>query len=92
VTARPARRGPRAAAAPGQRGDRINYATLEHAGTPHKGKTTDAEKQLVRDHLDEINERLAAQGARTISLDDPDHVERCGLEERAGQRVTSASG
>ena len=39
-------------------GGRVNYATLEHAGEPHKGKTTDLEKQLVRNHFDEINDRL----------------------------------
>jgi len=37
--------------------DAVAYAAvrakLEHAGTPHKGKTTDAEKRLVRDHLDQ---------------------------------------
>jgi hypothetical protein len=81
IAARPARRTPAAARA--NRGDRINYASLEHAGTPHKGKTTDAEKQLVREHLEEINKRLAAEGLRTISLDDPEHVERYGLEELA---------
>ncbi len=86
ITARPARRAPRAAAAPSARGDRTNYATIEHAGKPHKGKTTDAERQLVRDHLDEINKRLAAQGLRTISLTDPDHVERYGLEQLAKER------
>jgi len=62
------------------RGDR-DYATLEHAGKPHRGKTTDEEKALVREHFDEINERLAAEGLRTISLDDSEHVERYGLEE-----------
>ena len=87
ITARPARRAPRAAAAPAGRGDRINYATIEHAGQPHKGKITDAERQLVRDHLDEINERLAAQGLRTISLTDPDHVERYGLDQLASEQA-----
>jgi hypothetical protein len=67
------------------RGDR-DYATLEHAGKPHRGKTTDEEKALVREHFDEINDRLAAEGLRTISLDDPDHVERYGLEELAAAR------
>jgi hypothetical protein len=88
ITARPARRPARAAstAATG-RGTRVNYATLEHAGEPHKGKTTDVEKQLVREHLAEINERLAAQGMRTISLDDPEHVERYGLEDLAGPQA-----
>jgi hypothetical protein len=89
ITARPARRPARAAAAATGRGGRVNYATLEHAGEPHKGKTTDAEKQLVREHLDEINERLAAQGMRTISLTDPEHVERYGLEDLAGPQPES---
>jgi hypothetical protein len=64
----------------GGRTDR-DYATVEHAGKPHRGKTTDEEKALVREHFDEINDRLAAEGLRTISLDDPEHVERYGLEE-----------
>jgi hypothetical protein len=89
ATARPARRAPRSAPAPAARDDRVNYATLEHAGKPHKGKTTDAEKQLVREHLDEINERLAGQGLRTISLTDPDHVERYGLEQLAEEQASN---
>lgn len=44
---------------------------------------TDAEKQLVRGHLDEIDKRLAAEGPRSIDLNDPDHVERYGLEDLA---------
>jgi hypothetical protein len=85
ATARPARRASRSAAA-ASREDRVNYATLEHAGKPHKGKTTDTEKRLVREHLDEINQRLAAQNLRTISLADPEHVERYGLESLATER------
>ncbi|MGH3156559.1 MAG: hypothetical protein ACRDNF_08315 [Streptosporangiaceae bacterium] len=87
ITARPARRAPRAATAAATRESRVNYATLEHAGKPHKGKTTDAEKQLVREHLDEINERLAAENLRTISRTDPEHVERYGLEELAAKQT-----
>jgi hypothetical protein len=81
---RPARRGPKA---PGTtaRDTRPNYATMEHAGEPHKGKVTDVEKRLVHDHLEEINARLVTQGLRTISLTDPEHVERYGLEDLAGQ-------
>ncbi|HYB18955.1 MAG TPA: hypothetical protein VEF71_26290 [Streptosporangiaceae bacterium] len=86
IAARPVRRGPRTSAIGGSRSDRLDYATLEHAGKPHKGKTTDVEKQLVRDHFDRINERLAAHGIRTISLTDPDHVERYGLQEFARER------
>ncbi len=85
LTARPARRAAKAAAAGPARADRTNYATLEHAGKPHKGKITEAERDLVRTHLDEINERLAAQGLRTISPADPEHVERYGLEGLAAE-------
>ncbi len=74
--ARPARRG-KAAAAGAPRG--VNYDTLEHAGEPHKGRITEAERELVRDHLDAINERLVTQGLRTIDPDDPEHVARYGL-------------
>ena len=38
----------------------------------------------MRDHFDEINDRLVAQGLRTISLTDPEHVERYGLQDLAG--------
>jgi hypothetical protein len=76
LTARPARPARRAkAAAP--RG--INYDTLEHAGEPHKGRITEAERELVRDHLDAINERLVTQGLRTIDPGDPEHAARYGL-------------
>ncbi len=84
--ARPVRRGSKPVVSGGSRSDRPDYATLEHAGKPHKGKVTDAEKQLVRDHIDEINQRLAGQGLRTISLTDPDHVERYDLQRLAAER------
>ena len=86
IGARPARRGSRVAVNGGSRDGRVDYATLQHAGQPHKGKTTDTEKLLVRDHFDEINERLAVQGLRTLRLDDPEHVERYGLAQLAAER------
>ncbi|HEY6501526.1 MAG TPA: hypothetical protein VIZ20_19000 [Streptosporangiaceae bacterium] len=96
ITARPARKSSRTASATSSRGSRastgsgtskVNYATLEHAGEPHKGKITDTEKQLVQEHLDEINDRLVSQGLRTISLADPEHVERYGLaREQLGEQ------
>jgi hypothetical protein len=87
IAARPVRRSPRTPVNGGSRGDRLDYSTLEHAGKPHKGKVTDAEKQLVRDHLDEINQRLAGQGIRTISLADPDHIDRYGLQQSVRDRT-----
>lgn len=88
VAARPARR-TRSASPP--RTDRADYGTLEHAGKPHRGKATDAEKALVRENLDEINKRLAAEGLRTISLDDAEHVERYGLEGLATDSAATDS-
>ena len=87
IAARPVRRSPRTPVNGGSRGERLDYSTLEHAGKPHKGKVTDAEKQLVRDHLDEINQRLAGQGIRTISLADADHIERYGLQASVRDRT-----
>ena len=97
ITARPARRAARSASATSSRGSRassgngstgkINYATLEHAGEPHKGKITDTERQLVQQHFEEINDRLVSQGLRTISLADPDHVERYGLADLARDQL-----
>jgi hypothetical protein len=87
TAARPVRRSTRSSAS-SSRGERLDYGTREHAGKPHKGKITDTEKQLVRDNLDEINERLAAHGLRAISLTDPEHVERYGLQQLARDRNT----
>lgn len=61
--------------------DKVDYATLEHAGKPHRGKTTDAEKEIVRNNLDKINKRLERDRMRTIRLDDPEMVARYGLED-----------
>jgi hypothetical protein len=96
ITARPARKTSRTAAATSSRGSRastgggagkVNYATMEHAGEPHKGKITDTEQQLVQEHFDEINDRLVSQGLRTISLADPEHVARYGLTDLAREQL-----
>ncbi len=62
---------------------RIDYATMEHAGKPHRGRTTEEEAKLVREHLEEINKRLAGEGVRQIDPSDPDHAERYGFPEPA---------
>ncbi|MGH3823017.1 MAG: hypothetical protein ACRDRA_09325 [Pseudonocardiaceae bacterium] len=69
--------------APASAAERLDYTTPEHAGKPHRGKTTDAEKEIVRNNLDKINERLKRDGMRTIRLDDPEMVSRYGLEALA---------
>lgn len=76
IAARPARKARAGARTPAAKPD---YATLEHAGKPHRGKVTEAEQALVRENLEEINQRLAAEGLRTIDPEDPDHAERYGL-------------
>ena len=64
-------------------GDRLDYSSVEHAGRPHRGKITEAEKKIIRENLDAINERLMRDGLRTIDLSDAQMVERYGLEELA---------
>src|SRR5579875_1451044 len=91
AAARPARRTARTTAAAAPREPRVNYATLEHAGKPHKGKTTEAEKRLVREHLTEINDRLSGENLRPINLSDPEHVERYGLEALVPAASATAS-
>jgi hypothetical protein len=59
--------------------ERLEYATLEHAGKPHRGRTTEEEAQLVREHLDEINKRLADEGIRQVDPADPEHAARYGF-------------
>jgi hypothetical protein len=71
----------RVAATGGARGGRakVNYATLDHAGEPHRGRITEAEKELVRNHLDDINKRLREGAMREIDPNDPTMKERYGL-------------
>ncbi|HEV7831479.1 MAG TPA: hypothetical protein VGP04_22110 [Pseudonocardiaceae bacterium] len=63
--------------------DKLDYTSLEHAGKPHRGKTTDAEKEIVRNNFDKINERLERDGLRVIRLDDAEMVARYGLDDLA---------
>jgi hypothetical protein len=75
---------------------KVNYATLEHAGEPHRGRITEAEKELVRSHLDEINKRLSSGGLREIDPADPTTRDRYNLSSRfplialaAGSQMTA---
>src|SRR4051812_5611114 len=64
------RRGSRGRAT-GERGERINYASPEYAGTPHRGRATEAEREYVRSHLDEVNARRREAGHPEIDPNDP---------------------
>jgi hypothetical protein len=59
---------------------KVNYATLEHAGEPHRGRITEAEKELVRKNLDQVNRRLRDAGQREIDPSDQAMRDRYGLE------------
>jgi len=79
-SATPVRPNGRAERAPASRAaDRVNYATLEHAGAPHRGKVPEAEARLVRANLNTVNARLAAAGQRTIDPADPTTRDRYGF-------------
>lgn len=67
--------------------NKLDYTTLEHAGKPHRGKTTDVEKEIVRNNLPAINERLKREGIRVIDLNNAEHVARYGLEALAKEDV-----
>jgi hypothetical protein len=73
----PRRRQRGAGAAPAR--TKTNYASLEHAGEPHRGRITDAEKELVRGNLEKINKRLRDSGLREIDPNDSTMKERYGL-------------
>lgn len=63
----------------GERRPRVDYSSPEHAGEPHRGRITDAEKEYVQQNLEEVNARLERDGLRTIDPNDPDMAERYGL-------------
>jgi hypothetical protein len=58
---------------------RVDYATLEHAGEPHRGRITEQEKAIVRENLELVNKRLRSEGMREIDPNDPVLKERYGL-------------
>jgi hypothetical protein len=71
------RRGRRAQASPTEK---IDYASPQHAGEPHRGRATEAEQEYVREHLPEVNKRLADSGMRQIDTTDPKMASRYGFE------------
>jgi hypothetical protein len=74
-------RRPRRGGGGGGRG-KVDYSSPEHAGEPHRGRITEAEKAYVREHLDQVNRRLRGKGMRTIDASDPTMRERYGLTEQ----------
>jgi hypothetical protein len=83
------RRGGRKAASRQQpqtrRRERIDYASPEHAGEPHRGTVSEAEAAYVRENLDEVNARLDREGYRTIDPNDPEIAARYRFEPPVGR-------
>lgn len=61
------------------RAGKIDYTSPDHAGSLHRGRVTEAEAEYVRNNLDAVNVRLAANGERTIDPKDPKEKARYGL-------------
>ena len=72
ITAERERRGqPQAPRRPRRGGDgrgKVDYASPEHAGEPHRDRITEAEKSYVREHLDEVKQELWSE-----PVDEPSH-------------------
>ena len=60
---------------------KVDYKTLEHAGTPHRGRTTDEEARIVRENLEAVNKRRVEQGFPPIDPKNPKDAERYGFTE-----------
>ena len=69
----------RRAVASGTR-ERIDYTSPEHVGQPHRGTISEAEKEHVRNNLEEVNRRRQEQGHDTIDPSDPRMAARYGFE------------
>lgn len=79
---------PRKQTKPAATSQRMDYSTLEYAGTPHRGKITDAEKDTVRNNLTAVNERLQRDGMRTVDPANTEHAQRYGLDTPAAEANT----
>jgi hypothetical protein len=83
ITAEHERRGrapvPRRQRRSGPARGKVDYSSPEHAGEPHRGRITDAEKAYVREYLDAVNARLRAAGLREIDPNDGTMRDRYGL-------------
>lgn len=62
-----------------QASSKVDYQSRAHAGAPHRGRITDAEKHLVAKNLARVNRRLRQAGLREIDPGDPVMRERYGL-------------
>jgi len=62
-----------------RRRERIDYSQPEYAGMPHRDTISDAEKEYVRNNLDEVNRRRREQGHDKLDPADPRTAARYGF-------------
>jgi hypothetical protein len=65
--------------------EKVDYKTLEHAGTPHRGRTTEEEANIVRNNLDVVNRRRIDQGYPPIDPQDPKDAARYGFDAQKAE-------
>jgi hypothetical protein len=61
------------------RGDKVNYASLDHCGQLHKGRIAPEEARLVRENPERASQNRYAQTGKDINWDDPTERKRYGL-------------
>jgi hypothetical protein len=62
------------------RGDRVNYASLDHCGQLHKGRVAPEEARLARENPERASQNRFAQTGKDIDWDDPVERKRYGLD------------
>ncbi len=67
------------------RKERTDYTQLENIGLIHRGRITDAEKELVAGNFERAQENRRREGQPEIDLRNPKDVEKYGLQDLAQQ-------
>jgi hypothetical protein len=68
-----------APAAPRERGENVDYTAPDRFGQLHRGRVTEEEARLVREHREQASANRQAQGRGSIDFSDPAEVRRYGL-------------
>jgi hypothetical protein len=75
-----------------ERRERIDYASPEHAGEPHRGTVSEGEAEFIRNNLDAVNDRLRRDGYREINPSDPEMGARYRFAPPVGRDDAEAEG
>lgn len=61
------------------RPEKIDYTAPDRFGQLHRGRVTEEEARLVREHREQASANRQAQGHPPIDFDDPSEIKRYGL-------------